>query len=196
MLRLVCLALTHAAIMREDIAMGRTTSSPLAMLLNDGSLEMTAKDVEKLAGARPDIPAGHASHYHDAGQRGRRHAACCGRSCKGAGVHPSPAHLGAAGRLGGCAGAVPVRTGRGGLSERVFVVGGRTRVPLGSFPDSLTIIRSGVLKTYGVEDIGTSGHPAIPECVLWSVIEGKIVGCPGTRSPARSSRSLGSTWTP
>jgi hypothetical protein len=76
------------------------------------------------------------------------------------------------------------------------VVGGRTRVPLGSFPDSLTIIRSGVLKTYGVEDIGTSGHPAIPECVLWSVIEGKIVGCPGTRSPARSSRSLGSTWTP
>jgi hypothetical protein len=65
-----------------------------------------------------------------------------------------------------------------GLSQHVFVVGGDPHVPHGPFADALTIIRSGVMKTYGVEDVGISGypqgHPAIPDSVLWAALEETI----------------------
>jgi methylenetetrahydrofolate reductase (NADPH) len=164
--------------LREEIAMGHTTPSALAKLLDDASLEITAKDVEKLAEARSGIPQGTRVNITSLGNEDVAMQLAAARAVKRFGFTPVP-HI-AARRVGSEAALEQHLSGLDaeGLSEHVFVVGGDPHVPLGPFPDSLTIIRSGVLKTYGVEDIGISGypegHPAIPDSVLWSALEEKI----------------------
>jgi methylenetetrahydrofolate reductase (NADPH) len=53
----------------------------------------------------------------------------------------------------------------------VFVVGGDPAQPAGPYPDSLTVIQSGLLQKYGVREVSIAGypegHPDIADDVLW-----------------------------
>ena len=64
-----------------------------------------------------------------------------------------------------------------GATEHVFAVGGDPATPEGPYPDSLTMIRSGVLQQYGVKEVSIAGypegHPDIATDVLWQHLEDK-----------------------
>ena len=64
-----------------------------------------------------------------------------------------------------------------GAVEHVFCVGGDPASPAGPYPDSLSVIRTGILQEYGVKEVSIAGypegHPDIPDDVLWRHLEDK-----------------------
>jgi methylenetetrahydrofolate reductase (NADPH) len=64
-----------------------------------------------------------------------------------------------------------------GASEHVFIVGGDPADPEGPYPDSLSVIRTGILQKYGVREVSIAGyaegHPDIKTDVLWRHLEDK-----------------------
>ncbi len=132
---------------------------------------MTGKDVAGLWEARPLIPVGTRVNVtflaHESLQM--RIAAC--RAVRDAGFVPVP-HISAR-RL---------ETTRDlevflaalreiGAAASVLVVAGDPSRHRGPFPDSLSVIRSGLLEKHGVEEVGFSGypegHPDIEDDELW-----------------------------
>jgi len=61
--------------------------------------------------------------------------------------------------------------------ERAFVVAGDPPTPLGPFEDALAVIRTGELAEIGVRKVGISGypegHPDIPDDKLWNALSTK-----------------------
>lgn len=146
-------------------------------LLTDFSLEMTGKDVAKLAEARDIIPQGtrvNVAFIENEDPRMRLDAA---RAARQSGFVPVP-HISAR-RLRSQAmleeflAALAAEN----ATENVFVVGGDPASPLGPYEDALTVIGSGLLQRYGVRHVGVSGypegHPGITDDTLWSALEGK-----------------------
>lgn len=146
-------------------------------LLTDFSLEMTGKDVAKLAEARDIIPQGtrvNVAFIENEDPRMRLDAA---RAARQSGFVPVP-HISAR-RLRSQAmleeflAALAAEN----ATENVFVVGGDPASPLGPYEDALTVIGSGLLQRYGVRHVGVSGypegHPGITDDALWSALEGK-----------------------
>jgi methylenetetrahydrofolate reductase (NADPH) len=64
-----------------------------------------------------------------------------------------------------------------GASGRLFVVGGDPATPRGPYHDALSVIRSGVLRDYGVQHVGIAGypdgHPGITGQRLWQALADK-----------------------
>lgn len=64
-----------------------------------------------------------------------------------------------------------------GASESVLVVGGDPAQPLGPYPDSTSVIGSGLLEEHGVRQVSVAGHPGghpvIADDVLWEVLAHK-----------------------
>lgn len=64
-----------------------------------------------------------------------------------------------------------------GATEHIFAVGGDPAEPEGPYPDSLSVIRSGILQKYGVKEVSIAGypegHPDIATDVLWQHLEDK-----------------------
>ncbi len=64
-----------------------------------------------------------------------------------------------------------------GATEHVFSVGGDPSEPEGPYPDSLSVIRTGLLPKYGVREVSIAGypegHPDITTDVLWRHLEDK-----------------------
>jgi methylenetetrahydrofolate reductase (NADPH) len=158
-------------------------------LLNDFSLEMTGKDVAKLEEARDTIPPGtriNVTFLENEELRMRLDAA---KAVKRLGCVPVP-HISAR-RLRSreileeYLSALQAED----ACENVLVIAGDPAEPLGPFEDALAVIKSGLLQKYGVRNIGIGGypegHPAIPESLLWTALEGKAaalsnLGLPGT----------------
>lgn len=146
-------------------------------LLADFSLEMTGKDVPKLAEARATIPAGTRVNVTFLAHEDLRMRRAAARTAKEFGFVPVP-HISAR-RLRSRAeleeflGALRAD----GTGENVFVVGGDPGSPHGPYGDSLAVIRSGLLQEYGVRHVSVSGypegHPHIADAVLWDAIEDK-----------------------
>jgi len=76
-----------------------------------------------------------------------------------------------------------------GTSENVFSVGGDPSTPEGPYDGALDLIRSGLLKEYGVQHVSIAGypegHPDITDDKLWDALTGKFAvlqeqGLPGT----------------
>lgn len=124
-------------------------------LLDNWSMEMTARDIPELEAAAPLTPPGTKipiaylpSESHEA-----RIAAT--RRVRELGFIPIP-HI-AARRFGSQAElesfleAVAV--------DHAFVVAGDAPAPAGPFPDALSVIRSGLLAKHGVRRIGIAGYP-------------------------------------
>ena len=64
-----------------------------------------------------------------------------------------------------------------GATEHVFSVGGDPAEPEGPYPDSLSVIQTGLLQKYGVREVSIAGypegHPDIKTDVLWRHLEDK-----------------------
>lgn len=155
------------------MSVAQTTRS----LLEDFSLEITAKDIEKFDEARSLIPRGTRINvtYLDTESLAMRTAAS--RAVKSSGFVPIP-HISAR-RLESEA---QLREFIGALqtddtASEVFIVGGDPSTPAGPYEDALGVIGSGVLSEYGVRHIGIAGypegHPNIADEKLWEALKAK-----------------------
>lgn len=161
--------------------MSRTNSAadPAAALrLIDGfSLEMTGKDVPGLQEARDAIPQGTKINVTFLGNEDLEMRVAASKAVKDMGFVPVP-HISAR-RLASQEQLEEFlgRLQEVGATEHVFAVGGDPATPEGPYPDSLTVIRSGVLQKYGVREVSIAGypegHPDIKDDVLWRHLEDK-----------------------
>jgi methylenetetrahydrofolate reductase (NADH) len=128
-------------------------------LLRDYSLEVTVRDVERLAAARDGIAPRTAVSItflpSDAGEKVVAAAAAVRRL----GFTPVP-HVSArrtrsreelAKLLGDLRDAARI--------DRVFVIAGDSPRPLGPYEDALAVIRSGLLARHGIRQVGIAGYP-------------------------------------
>jgi len=154
------------------------TNPTAARELIDGfSLEMTGKDVPGLEEARHAIPAGTKINVTFLGNEDLDMRVSAAKAVKDMGFIPVP-HISAR-RLGS---QEQLEEFLGRLqevvaTEHVFAVGGDPAEPEGPYPDSLSVIRTGLLQKYGVKEVSIAGypegHPDIPNDVLWQHLEDK-----------------------
>lgn len=152
-------------------------AGPAAALLRDFSLEMTGKDVPALEEAAAVVPAGTRINVTFLGNEDLGMRVAAARAVREHGFVPVP-HLSARrlhsqGELEEFLAALA----EVGAAEHVFVVGGDPETPEGPYPDSLSVIRTGVLPRHGVRGVGVSGypegHPGIDDAALWSALTDK-----------------------
>ncbi|MEU3711176.1 methylenetetrahydrofolate reductase [Streptomyces catenulae] len=148
-----------------------------ASLLDDFSLEMTGKDIPNLEAAAPLVPPGTRINVTFLGNEDLRMRLAAARAVKRLGFRPVP-HISAR-RLGSRADFEQFLAGlrADATGTEVFAVGGDPASPQGPYPDSLSLIESGLLSSYGVRHIGISGypegHPAIAAEALWGALRDK-----------------------
>lgn len=161
--------------------MARTTPAPnkaASLELIEGfSLEMTGKDVPGLLEAAHAIPQGTKINVTFLGNEDLEMRVTASKAVKDAGFIPVP-HISARrlqsqDQLEEFLGALQ----EVGATEHVFAVGGDPAEPEGPYPDSLSVIRTGLLQKYGVKEVSIAGypegHPDIPSDVLWRHLEDK-----------------------
>ena len=148
-----------------------------AGLLTDFSLEMTGKDVPKLEEAAHAIPQGARVNVTFLGNEDLTMRVDAARAVKRLGFVPVP-HISAR-RLKSQAELEEFLEALQEVdaSERVFVVGGDPVTPEGPYTDSLAVIRTGILKDFGVREVGIAGypegHPDISADTLWEQLSAK-----------------------
>ena len=154
------------------------TNPTAARELIDGfSLEMTGKDVPGLEEARHAIPAGTKINVTFLGNEDLDMRVSAAKAVKDMGFIPVP-HISAR-RLGSQEQLEEFlgRLQEVGATEHVFAVGGDPAEPEGPYPDSLSVIRTGLLQKYGVKEVSIAGypegHPDIANDVLWQHLEDK-----------------------
>ncbi|CAM4166681.1 methylenetetrahydrofolate reductase [Kerstersia similis] len=146
-------------------------------LLQEYSLEMTAKEIRSLAALRtlaaPGTPI-NITFLPNEQDSARLQAAIQAHS---QGLLPVP-HLAAR--------RIPSETAlRSYLSrlreqadiQRVFVIAGDPPQPAGPYADALALIQTGLLAEYGIRQVNISGypdgHPGIPDAQLWAALHDK-----------------------
>lgn len=147
-------------------------------LLENFSLEMTAKDTESLETAARSIPAGTTVNLTYLGNETTEMRIEAAQAIVDAGLsavpHVSARRLTSAGELRDYL----ERLSAVGAVERLFLVGGDPSTPEGPFPDALSVIETGMLEEFGVREVGVTGypegHPDIAEAVLWDALEKKL----------------------
>jgi methylenetetrahydrofolate reductase (NADPH) len=146
-------------------------------VLDDFSMEMTGKDVEKVENAAGVIPAGTRINVTFLENEDLAMRVTAAAAVKRLGFTPVP-HISAR-RLASQEMLEEFLTALRGIdaTENVFSVGGDPAVPMGPYEDSLAVIESGVLQQYGAKHISIGGypdgHPDIATDVLWSALEKK-----------------------
>lgn len=158
-------------------------------LVGGYSLEMTGKDVPGLTEARDSIPAGTKINVTFLGNEDLDMRVAASKAVRDMGFIPVP-HISA--RRLSSQGQLEEFLGRlqeVGATESVFAVGGDPAEPEGPYPDSLSIIRTGLLQQYGVKEVSIAGypegHPDISTDTLWRHLEDK--------SAALAEQGLGAT---
>lgn len=147
------------------------TTTAALKLIDDFSLEMTGKDIDALREAAPAIPEGTKINVTFLGNEDLEMRVSAAKAVKELGFIPVP-HISAR-RLSSesqfrefLAALQEV-----GATEHVFAVGGDPSTPEGPYPDSLSLIRSGVFSDYGVREVSVAGYPegtpVISERDLW-----------------------------
>lgn len=151
-----------------------------ALRLVDGfSLEMTGKDVPALQDAAASIPLNTKVNVTFLGNENLEMRVSAAKAVKDLDLVPVP-HISAR-RLGSQAQLEEFlsRLQVAGASEHVFVVGGDPADPEGPYPDSLSVIQSGLLQKYGVKEVSIAGypegHPVITDEALWRYLEEKLL---------------------
>jgi methylenetetrahydrofolate reductase (NADPH) len=146
-------------------------------LISGFSLEMTGKDVPGLVEAKDSIPLGTRINVTFLGNEDLRMRVSAAERVRELGFVPVP-HISARrlqsrGQLEEFLGALQGV----GASENVFVVGGDPATPEGPYEDSYGVIRTGLLRDYGVKHVSIAGypegHPDIPGEKLWEALEDK-----------------------
>lgn len=158
--------------------MNQSASAVRRDLLDDHSIEITAKDTSAITEAAPHLTRGTAVNVTFLGSEDAedRREAC--RVVRHHGLRPVP-HLSAR-RITSEAELTGLLSGleADGATEEVFVVGGDPATPHGPFDDALALIKTGLLREHGVRRVGISGypegHPHIDDTKLWSALEDKL----------------------
>ncbi|WP_426326112.1 methylenetetrahydrofolate reductase [Microbacterium sp. E-13] len=138
---------------------------------------MTGKDIPGLEEARETIPQGTKINVTFLGNEDLEMRVAAAKAVKEMGFVPVP-HISAR-RLESQAQLEEflARLQEVGASEHVFAVGGDPAEPAGPYPDSLSVIRSGLLQKYGAREVSIAGypegHPDIPDDVLWRHLDEK-----------------------
>jgi methylenetetrahydrofolate reductase (NADH) len=146
-------------------------------LLDDFSLEITGKDAGRLEEASGTIPPGTRVNVTFLGSENLPMRLAAARAARRLGFVPVP-HISAR-RLESQPALEEFLAAlrADGTGESVFVVGGDPAEPLGPYQDALAVLKSGLLKPYGVRHISLSGypegHPGITDRALWSALEAK-----------------------
>lgn len=158
-----------------------TESSPLTFTAKDMlagfSLEMTGKDIPALQAAASILPSGTPVNVTFLGNEDLAMRVAAAKAVKEAGLHPVP-HISAR-RLSSARefDDFLIALQAQHLSTQVFVVGGDPEEPMGTYPDSLSLIISGRLEAHGVTKVSIAGYPAghsnIDDSALWSALESK-----------------------
>lgn len=157
---------------------GHVVTETRTHLVDDFSLEMTGKDIGKLREAAHAIPQGTRINITFLGNEDLSMRVEAARVVLEEGFVPVP-HISAR-RLKSRAELREFldELKRVGASERIFIIGGDPKVPEGPFPDSLSVIDSGLLPEFGVREVGIAGypegHPEIATDELWSHMVAKI----------------------
>jgi methylenetetrahydrofolate reductase (NADPH) len=146
-------------------------------LVSGFSLEMTGKDVPGLQEAAHSIPQGTKINVTFLGNEDLDMRVTAAKAVKDLGFVPVP-HISA--RRLKSQDQLEEFLGRlqeVGATEHVFAVGGDPTEPEGPYPDSLSVIRTGLLQKYGVREVSIAGypegHPDIKNDVLWRHLEDK-----------------------
>ncbi|WP_396654128.1 methylenetetrahydrofolate reductase [Microbacterium sp. PRC9] len=140
---------------------------------------MTGKDIAGLEEARETIPQGTKVNVTFLGNEDLEMRVAAAKAVKEMGFVPVP-HLSAR-RLESETQLEEflARLQEVGATEHVFAVGGDPAEPAGPYPDSLTLIRSGVLQKYGAREVSIAGypegHPDISDDVLWRHLDEKVL---------------------
>lgn len=146
-------------------------------LISDFSLEMTGKDVAALEEAASAIPPGTKINVTFLGNEDLDMRVAAAKAVADLGFIPVP-HISAR-RLASEAQLEEFlgRLQEVGATGHVFAVGGDPAEPEGPYPDSLSVIRSGLLQAHGVTEVSIAGypegHPDIETDVLWRHLEDK-----------------------
>lgn len=149
--------------------------------ITDGySLEVSARDITALTVAASRIlPGSTISIPYLPGQDNDARLAAA-RAVRGLGLEPMP-HLSAR-RIASLAefdSFVQRAVAEAGV-ERCFVIAGDPSTPLGPFPDSASLIETGVFERSGIRVVGVGGHPeghpVMSEAQRWEVLERKCHG--------------------
>jgi methylenetetrahydrofolate reductase (NADPH) len=154
-----------------------TETAALKRLLNDFSLEMTAKDVAKLEEAASATPPGTHISVTFLPNENFPDRIAAARRVKELGFVPVP-HFSAR-RLKSQA---ELESFLDSLASEVaidhaFVIAGDPPRPEGPYEDALAVIKTGLLGKYGVKHVGISGypegHPDITPEKLWQALRDK-----------------------
>jgi methylenetetrahydrofolate reductase (NADH) len=146
-------------------------------LLNNYSIEMTAKDVANLEQAADVIPKGTKIPVTFLPGETFEMRIAAAKRVRELGFLPIP-HISARrltsqAELEGFLDGLQREVG----TDHAFVVAGDPPQPLGPYEDALSIIRSGLLAKYGIRRVGISGypegHPEIGNDKLWQAIRDK-----------------------
>ncbi len=141
------------------------------------SLEMTGSDVAGLEEAAPLLPAGTKINVTFLVNEDLQMRVAAAKAVKERGFVPVP-HISARRLLSEAQLEEYLGELRAvGATEHVFCVGGDPAEPQGPYPDSLSVIQTGLLQRYGVREVSIAGypegHPDIPDDVLWEHLEAK-----------------------
>lgn len=144
------------------------------------SLEVSARDISALAATASRIPPGSTiSIPYLPGQDNDARLAAA-RAVRALGLEPMP-HLSAR-RIASLAeldSFVRRAVAEAGV-ERCFVIAGDPPTPLGPFPDSTSLIETGVFERAGIQVVGVGGHPeghpVMSATDRWNVLERKCHG--------------------
>jgi methylenetetrahydrofolate reductase (NADPH) len=146
-------------------------------LVSDFSLEMTGKDVPGLIEAKDAIPAGTRINVTFLGNEDLDMRVSAAQKVRELGFVPVP-HISA--RRLASRGQLEEFLGRlqeVDATEHVFVVGGDPSTPEGPYEDSYDVIRTGLLKDFGVRSVSIAGypegHPDISSEKLWQALDDK-----------------------
>lgn len=146
-------------------------------LVEGFSLEMTGKDIPALHEAAHAIPPGTKINVAFLGNEDLDMRVSAARAVRELGFVPVP-HISAR-RLNSRARLEEFLRALQdvGASERVFVVGGDPTTPEGPYESSYDVIRTGLLRDYGVQSVSIAGypegHPDISAAQLWQSLEDK-----------------------
>ena len=147
-------------------------------LFQDWSLEITAKDAERVAASIDLIPQGTKLLIAFLPGETVEARIAAARRIKGLGLVPVP-HISAR-RLRSQEELERFLEGlrsEAGV-DRVMVVAGDPAQPLGPYDDALAVIRSGLLQRYGIQGVGIAGypqgHPAIADQRIWQAKREKM----------------------
>lgn len=171
----------HIVIWRTRSSVDERTFTVVSLtatgLLDDFSLEMTAKDIPNLREAAHAIPQRTRINVTFLGNEDLPMRVEASKAVADMGFVPVP-HISAR-RLKS---ERELRDFLDALQQvnatnHVFVVGGDPATPEGPYEDSLSVIRTGILQDYGVAEVGVGGypegHPDISDDDLWYHLDAK-----------------------